>query len=81
MLLNLYANRSASYLPLSGFTDEHRPAFNGKTLIVFSQGVSPNAQIALRKRRDFSHTILFSATNPETARKAGKTDRATLLQQ
>jgi creatinine amidohydrolase len=81
MLLNLYANRSASYLPLSGFTDEHRPAFNGKTLIVFSQGVSPNAQIALRKRRDFSHTILFSATNPETARKAGKTDRATLLEQ
>lgn len=81
MLLNLYTDRSACYLPLSGFTDEHRPAFNGKTLIVFSQGVSPNAQIALRRRPDFSHTVLFSATNPDTARLAGKADRALLLQQ
>lgn len=81
MLLNLYTDRAASYLPLSGFTQDHRPAFTGKTLIVFSQGVSPNAQIALRRRTDFSHTILFTATNPETARRAGKADRAALLQQ
>jgi len=81
MLLNLYTDRAASYLPLSGFTDEHSPAFGGKTLIVFSQGVSPNAQIALRRRTHFSHTILFSATNPETALRAGKADRAALLQQ
>lgn len=81
MLLNFYTDRAASYLPLSGFTEEHRPAFGQKTLIVFSQGVSPNAQIALRRRNDFSHTVLFTATNPETARRAGKVDRATLLQQ
>ena len=81
MLLNLYADRSASYLPLSGFTDVHRPAFAGKTLVVFSQGVSPNAQIALRRRHDFAHTILFTATTPDTARKAGKHDRAALLEQ
>lgn len=81
MLLNLYTDRAASYLPLSGFTEEHLPAFKGKTLIVFSQGVSPNAQIALRRRHQFSHTILFTATKPETARRAGKTDRAELLQQ
>lgn len=81
MLLNLYTDRSASYLPLSGFTDDHCPAFGGKTLIVFSQGVSPNAQIALRRRHHFSHTILFTATNPDTARRAGKADRAALLQQ
>lgn len=79
-LLNLYTDRAASYLPLSGFTDLHRAGFAGKTLIVFSQGVSPNAQIALRRRHDFSHTILFTATSPAAARAAGKADRATLLQ-
>jgi fructoselysine-6-P-deglycase FrlB-like protein len=80
MLLNLYTDHPASYLPLSGFTDAHRPAFAGKTLIVFSQGVSPNAQIALRRRSDFAHTVLFTATTPEMARRAGKPDRGELLQ-
>lgn len=79
MLLNLYTQRTAAYLPLSGFTDLHRPAFAGKTLVVFSQGVSPNAQIAIRRRADFAHTVLFTATTPATARVAGKKDRATLL--
>lgn len=80
MLLNLYTDRAASYLPLSGFVDWHRDAFAGKTLVVFSQGVSPNAQIALRRRHDFAHTVLFTATTPAAARAAGKADRAALLQ-
>ncbi len=80
MLLNLYTGRAASYLPLSGFVESPPDAFTGKTLVVFSQGVSPNAQIALRCRGQFAHTVLFSATNPETARAAGKPDRAALLQ-
>jgi len=80
MLLNLYTDRAAAYLPLSGFTAQHKPAFTGKTRIDFSQGVSPNAQIALRRRNDFSHTILFTATTPATARAAGKANRAALLQ-
>jgi creatinine amidohydrolase len=80
MLLNLHTERAAAYLPLSGFTAHHKPAFTGKTLIVFSQGVSPNAQLALRHRRDFSHTVLFSATTPAAALAAGKKDRAALLQ-
>jgi hypothetical protein len=80
MLLNLYTDRAAAYLPLSGFVDSPPGAFAGKTLVVWSQGVSPNAQIALRRRRDFAHCILFSATTPAAARAAGKPDRATLLQ-
>ncbi len=80
MLLNLHTDRAASYLPLSGFVDSPPGAFDGKTLVVFSQGVSPNAQIALRQRHRFAHTVLFSATNPDTARAAGKADRAALLQ-
>ncbi len=80
MLLNLYCDRAATYVPLSGFTTAHRQAFEGKTLVVFSQGVSPNAQIAINRRGDFSHTILFTATTPEAARQAGKKERANLLQ-
>ncbi|MBP7142916.1 MAG: creatininase [Opitutaceae bacterium] len=80
MLLNLYCDRAATYVPLSGFTTANRTAFAGKTLVVFSQGVSPNAQIAINRRSDFLHTILFTATTPETALRAGKPDRAELLQ-
>ena len=80
MLLNLHTRRAAAYLPLSGFTAQYKPSFAGKTLIVFSQGVSPNAQIALRRRSEFSNTVLFTATTPATALTAGKPDRAALLQ-
>ena len=79
MLLNLYTERSASFLPLSGFVDAPASNFAGRTLVVFSQGVSPNAQIALQRGVDFAHTILFSATTPEAAAAAGKPDRAQLL--
>jgi creatinine amidohydrolase len=81
MLLNLYTPRAAAYLPLSGFTARQQPAFSGKTLVVFSQGVSPNAQLALRRRSVFAHTVLFTATTPATALAVGKKDRAELLQQ
>lgn len=80
MLLNLYTDRAAAYLPLSGFTVADRDAFTDKTLVVFSQGVSPNAQIALNRRGDFAHCVLFTATTPAAARAAGKQARADLLQ-
>jgi len=80
MLLNLHCDRAAMYLPLSGFTTANGSSFKGKTLVVFSQGISPNAQIAINRRRDFSHVIIFTATTPETAALAGKRDRALLLQ-
>jgi hypothetical protein len=80
MLLNLFTDRAAAYLPLSGFIEPAPGAFAGKTLVVFSQGVSPNAQIALRRRHAFAHTVLFTASTPAAARAAGKPDRAALLQ-
>jgi creatinine amidohydrolase len=81
MLLNLHTDAAAAYLPLSGFTASQRESFTGRTLVVFSQGVSPNAQIALRRHREFAHAILFTATTPEVAAAAGKPDRAALLQE
>src|SRR5690606_5559805 len=80
MLLNLYTDRAATYLPLSGFVEPAPGAFAGKTLVVFSQGVSPNAQIALRRRPGFAHSVLFTSTTPGAARAAGKPERAALLQ-
>ncbi len=80
MLLNLFTDRAAAYLPLSGFVEPAPGAFAGKTLVVWSQGVSPNAQIALRRSRDFAHTLLFAASTPAAALAAGKPDRAALLQ-
>ena len=41
MLLNLYTERAAAFLPLSGFVDSPPGAFAGRTLVVWSQGVSP----------------------------------------
>jgi creatinine amidohydrolase len=80
-LLNLHTDRAAAYLPLSGFVDAPASHFTGKTLIVFSQGVSPNAQIALERSRDFTHVVLFTATTPEAARTAGKPERGQLLEE
>lgn len=80
-LINLHTDRSAAYLPLSGFVDSPAANFAGKTLIVFSQGLSPNAQIALQRSDDFEHCILFTATTPEAAESAGKPERAQLLRE
>ena len=79
MLINLHTDRAAAYLSLSGFTLADRSSFAGATLVVFSQGVSPNAQIALRRRNEFTHCILFTATTTAASHAAGKPDRAALL--
>lgn len=79
MLLNLHTDRAAAYVPLSGFAADERRTYPGRTLVVFSQGVSPNAQIAINRRGAFDHAVLFTATTPEKALAAGKADRAALL--
>lgn len=78
-LINLNTDRTATYLPLSAFLTPSRDLVRGRTLVVFSQGVSPNAQIALRRHREFAHTILFTSTTPVSARAAGRDDRADLI--
>jgi len=78
-LINLYTDRSATYLPLSSFLHIDATVIQDRTMVVFSQGVSPNAQIALRRYREFAHTVLFTSTTPQQAREAGKHDRADLI--
>ncbi len=78
-LINLYTDRTATYIPLSGFLNTSRELMRRRTLVVFSQGLSPNAQIALRTYAEFAHTILFTSTSPVAARAAGKPERADLI--
>ncbi len=60
-LIHTYSRATAEYRPLSAFLE--RPPMNAHHagLIVFSQGLSPNACLALRQHQHFAHTILFSA--------------------
>lgn len=78
-LINLFTDRSATAIPLSAFLNPANQHLRDKTLVVFSQGLSPNAQIALRRHRDFHHTVVFTSATPASARAAGKGDRADLL--
>ncbi len=79
-LLNTYTPARGEYLPLSAFRAgaEYAP---GATLVVFSQGLSPNAQIALRRWGAFGHVVLITAVTTETAVQAGRPDRVRMLQQ
>ena len=78
-LINLNTDRTAIFLPLSAFLNPSLDHMRDRTLVVFTQGLSPNAQIALRRHADFAHTILFTSITPVAARAAGKPDRADLI--
>jgi hypothetical protein len=59
MLLQL-AGRRAVYTPLSTFLVANAAAL-GDTLVVFSQGLSPNARLALRRAAEHRRAILFTS--------------------
>jgi hypothetical protein len=57
-------------LPLSSFHAEH-VASQGDALVVLSQGVSPNARLALARAREFPAALLVTARSAEEAHAAG----------
>jgi hypothetical protein len=67
LALLLHASgRRAVFAPLSAFVlGATRPA--GEVLIVISQGLSPNARLALRHVREHAATLLFTSATPERA--------------
>jgi len=79
-LLNKTQSVASEYLPSSSFYGELPPSTTGKHLVVFTQGLSSNAQIALERRDQFAGVTLVTSSTPEGQTKSGKTDRATLLQ-
>lgn len=78
-LLNRHARRPAEFIPLSAFC--HLPAEfgRGRVLVIVSQGISPNAQVAIDRRADFDHSVVFTATTAAGAEAAGKPERASLI--
>jgi creatinine amidohydrolase len=63
LLLHL-AGRRAIFAPLSAFVLSDAAAL-GDALIVFSQGLSPNARLALRRAREHTAAILVTSAIPE----------------
>ena len=74
-LLNRHARRPAEFIPLSAFCDMAAEFGRGRVLIVVSQGLSPNAQVAIDRHRDFDHLVVFTSTTAAGAAAAGKRDR------
>lgn len=60
------AGRSASFIPISAFATSSAPS--GAELVVFSQGLSPNAGLALGASGSFERTVLFTSVAPGTDR-------------
>ena len=78
-LINRCTGRSARYEPLSYFYGE---AFRGEgeaTLIVFSQGLSSNAQIALKRRGEYNSTVVFTSCTEAGLRAKDSLGRVALL--
>jgi creatinine amidohydrolase/Fe(II)-dependent formamide hydrolase-like protein len=69
----------ARYVPLSAFLAPPGPGAADEALVVISQGLSPNARLALARPRAWRHVVLMTATGEEGARRAGREDRLRLL--
>jgi len=80
-LLNRHTARAAEFRPLSAFCPTNGESASESCLVVISQGLSPNAQVAIRQRHQFAHAIVFTSSTPAGARAAGKEDLARLLEQ
>jgi len=78
-LLNRHVRRSAEFMPLSGFCALPASLGRGRVLVVVSQGLSPNAQVALRCAGEFAHTVVFTSTTARGAAAAGRAERAELV--
>ncbi|MGZ0654226.1 hypothetical protein ACWPKS_01340 [Coraliomargarita sp. W4R72] len=79
-LLNRIPAVHSEYLPTAAFYGELPAATEQKHLIVFTQGLSPNAQIVLERIDHFAGLTLVTSSTPEGQRNAGKLDRAALLE-
>ena len=72
-LVNRYTPAIARFVPLGNFFSEKNLGDKKNTLVLFSQGLSPNAQIALIREKEFKHSIIF------TSKKLGESKRRTVI--
>lgn len=79
-LLNRFTDIPAEFLPTGALLSHGPVSCRDRTLVVFSQGLSAHARIALSRRGDFASTVLFTAASLEGLHRSGKNDRADCLQ-
>lgn len=79
-LLNRFTDIPAEFLPTGALLSPEPGHYRDRTLVVFSQGLSAHARIALSRRSDFASTVLFTAASLEGLRRSGKQDREDCLQ-
>lgn len=81
-LLNEWTPVPAEFFPLGAFAEPGviGPSRSQRGLIVFSQGLAPNARLALDRAGEFAGTVLFTAATVAGQEAAGRPDRAALLE-
>lgn len=80
-LINQYTQSFAEFKWLSTFSENTINDAQNKTLVIFSQGLSPNSHLAFACSDDFRHTILFTSTTIKGLNQAGKIGLVKILQQ
>lgn len=80
-LINQYTQRFAEFKWLSAFSENTIKDTQNKTLVIFSQGLSPNSHLAFSCSSKFRHTILFTSTTIKSLNQAGKAGSIKILQQ
>ncbi len=82
-LLNEWTPVPAEFVPLGAFAEPGviGPSRRRRGLVVFSQGLAPNARLALDRAGEFAGTVLFTAATVAGQKAAGRPDRAELLTQ
>ena len=78
-LLNRFTDIPAEFVPTGALLSPEPGRHGDRTLVVFSQGLSAHARIALGRRGDFGATVLFTASTLEGLHRSGKADRAECL--
>jgi len=69
------AGQPGAFVPMSEFVTETPPR-DGDTLVVFSQGLSPNARFPLIHLPSFRHAFLITSVRPDPEAPAGDARRA-----
>ena len=79
-VLRTHLGCDARFRPLGAFLDAPPAGACDDLLVVVSQGLAPNARVALADLAAWRHVVLVTATRGETARAAGRADAAAELE-
>ncbi|MEO6029617.1 MAG: creatininase family protein, partial [Candidatus Binatia bacterium] len=79
-LLAEYVGCDARFRPLGAFFEPAPAGSCDDLLVVVSQGLAPNARVALADLAAWRHVVVLTATDGDEARRRGRTDAAELVE-